>query len=485
MEKLQRKNPVVDELVRAKLTAGLSDGQADAFMLLKKFMTCTGPDMFVLKGYAGTGKTYLVAKVIEYINKLSPGCKIAVTAPTNKAVQVLLNLKEFKAWNVQYQTIHSLLGLTETIDSNGKVSFTNKNGNSDQLSKMKYLIVDEVSMLQDDIFKMIEKHSTKVKIIFMGDPAQIPPVGKTDCIPFKRCLSTEFEEGYTLLEIMRQQKGNPIIEASFKLRDNLEHPNPIPVLKTEKDDKGHGLTWIDPVNDRDGLLHLLETHFTSIKFKEDSDYAKVIAWRNKTVATVNARIREMIYGETPQKIMTNERMLANKPIFDDEGEILYNTSEELQVGSFTIVDKTLKRGQFQFKGKVYECTIKKPLQTTSKNPLLKSLAKGDIIKILHEDSEADFAKFLDELKQRAINNKGANKSWIDFYDMLKWPADVAYNYAITAHKAQGSTYENVFLMEDDMNANSNVVERNRIKYTSYSRASKNLYVYRVNQQFNQ
>jgi ATP-dependent exoDNAse (exonuclease V) alpha subunit len=103
------------------------------------------------------------------------------------------------------------------------------------------------------------------------------------------------------------------------------------------------------------------------------------------------------------------------------------------------------------------------------------------IKVLHEDSEASYAKMLEELKQLAINRKSTGPNlWIDFYDALKWPADIAYNYAITAHKAQGSTYENVFLMEDDINANQNIVERNRIKYTSYSRASHKLYVYRTN-----
>ena len=51
-----------------------------------------------------------------------------------------------------------------------------------------------------------------------------------------------------------------------------------------------------------------------------------------------------------------------------------------------------------------------------------------------------------------------------------------YAYAITAHKSQGSTYNTTFVLEDDIDVNSDIVERNRIKYTAYTRSSKKLYV---------
>jgi len=473
MVKTAKKASLDSEVVRNRITQGLSQGQADALMLMIEFLTIKGPDMFVLKGYAGTGKTFIVKKLIEHITNKYHGSKIAVTAPTNKAVHVLKSRRDFKSHYVTYQTIHSLLGLTETITSSGQVIFTTKKGTSKEMEKIRFLIVDETSMLQDDIFKMLEKYSDDVKIIFMGDPAQIPPVGKVDCIPFKKSLSTRYEEGYTLTQIMRQAAGNPIIEASFVLRDNLGVANPIPVLETRKDDDGHGLTWIDSSTDKDGMLMLLESHFTSPKFKENPDYAKLIAWRNRTVASANSRIRGMIYGdEGLVKIMPGEKLLANKPIFDEEGSIVFNTSEEFEIDFYEIKERTVRFGSKMLTVKIYECFLDK----------VSAKLMGNKIKVLHEDSEAAYAKMLEDLKQIAIQakNTGGSNKWIDFYDALKWPADIAYNYAITAHKSQGSTYENVFLMEDDINANQNIVERNRIKYTSYSRASKKLYVYRTN-----
>jgi exodeoxyribonuclease-5 len=98
------------------------------------------------------------------------------------------------------------------------------------------------------------------------------------------------------------------------------------------------------------------------------------------------------------------------------------------------------------------------------------------IDILHEDSQMDFNKLANTLKQRAIQKKGKDKSWIVYYNFLRKYADVSYAYAITAHKSQGSTYNTTFVLEDDIDMNLDVIERNRIKYTAYTRSSKKLYV---------
>ncbi len=99
------------------------------------------------------------------------------------------------------------------------------------------------------------------------------------------------------------------------------------------------------------------------------------------------------------------------------------------------------------------------------------------IQILHEDSHAEFATFIENVRKKAIA-KGEGTSWTVYYEALRMFADVSYNYAITAHKAQGSTYENVFILEDDIDENRDLIERNRIKYTAYTRASKRLFIFK-------
>jgi hypothetical protein len=100
----------------------------------------------------------------------------------------------------------------------------------------------------------------------------------------------------------------------------------------------------------------------------------------------------------------------------------------------------------------------------------------NVIDILHEDSEAEFNTMANSLKSKAISLKGKERSWLNYYNFLRRYADINYSYSLTCHKAQGSTYSVTFVMEDDIRMNLDVVERNRIKYTSYTRSSKKLYV---------
>ena len=100
--------------------------------------------------------------------------------------------------------------------------------------------------------------------------------------------------------------------------------------------------------------------------------------------------------------------------------------------------------------------------------------------VLCEDSVKEYNETLEELKVIA-KEMGRSKNpdgWIMYFNMLKWQDDVSYNYAITAHKSQGSTYTNVLLLEEDLNKNPRTVERNRIKYTAYTRASNRVYTVR-------
>jgi ATP-dependent exoDNAse (exonuclease V) alpha subunit len=88
----------------------------------------------------------------------------------------------------------------------------------------------------------------------------------------------------------------------------------------------------------------------------------------------------------------------------------------------------------------------------------------------------EFKKLTMIMKRRAIVKKGADKSWVVYYNLIRRYADVGYGYSISCHKSQGSTYNTAFVLEDDIDANWDIIERNRIKYTAYTRPSKKLYV---------
>jgi hypothetical protein len=244
---------------------------------------------------------------------------------------------------------------------------------------------------------------------------------------------------------------------------------------------GEGIEFLNLNSEeiRKGFPKLLESYFKTEKFKSDSEYAKVIAWRNKTVSTMNDLIRSVIYGEESKtsKILAGEKLIVNNPIIQ-EGVVILNTNDE-----FSVVDYVVKTDELRFM--LSKNPDDDPVDISLKFYEAKVVYLNDNdeeiyedIEILHEDSEAEFKKFANVLRLRALERRGADKTWLHYYNFLRRYADVSYSYSITAHKSQGSTYNTTFVLEDDINMNLDVIERNRIKYTAYTRASKKVYVMR-------
>ena len=464
----------------------LNPDQRAAFDKLAYFLTSPDDSVYVIKGWAGTGKTYCVSLFVKYALEIvyanKNWYKIAVTGPTNKSVRVIKKTSGIRSTRVTFQTIHKLLGLKEKITMDGRQEFVSEGDFKPGIASTKLLIIDEVSMLNDDLFEKILQYRDKTKIICMGDPAQIPPVGRPDCIPFRDELADTYRiKTVELRTVMRQKEGNAIIDSSVLIRSDLNSSGGLVPPVTQVNSKGEGVEFLN-LNSGDvrrGFSKKLEEYFKTPQFSKDSEYAKIIAWRNKTVATMNDLIRSVIYGEESQKtkILVGEKLIANNPIIQD-GTIVLNTNDE-----FSVVDYAVKTESPRFM--LSKNPDDDPVEITLKfyDAKVSYINDNDEeifldIEILHEDSEVEFQKFANVLKLRAIEKKGADKSWLHYYNFLRRYADVSFGYAITVHKAQGSTYNTAFVLEDDIDMNIDVVERNRIKYTAYTRASKKVYILR-------
>jgi len=464
----------------------LNQDQRAAFDKLCEFLTSPDDSVYVIKGWAGTGKTYCVSLFVKYALEIVYANKnwyrIAVTGPTNKSVRVIKKTSGIKNTRVTFQTIHKLLGLKEKITLEGKQEFVNDGDFKPGIASTKLLIIDEVSMLNDDLFERILQYRGKTKIICMGDPAQIPPVGRPDCIPFREELASTYKiKTVELRTVMRQKEGNAIIDSSVAIRSDLGNPRNMvePVTILNKDGEGIEFLNLSDPETRRGFSQKLENYFKTDKFKKDSEYSKIIAWRNKTVSAMNDLIRGVIYGEESKrsKILVGEKLIANNPVIQD-GYIVLNTNDEFSVEEYVVKSESLR---FILSAN----PDAEPVEITLKFYDAKVVYLDDNddevklqIEILHEDSEIEFQKFANVLKLKAIEKKGADKSWLHYYNFLRRYADVSYSYSITCHKSQGSTYNTTFVLEDDINMNLDVVERNRIKYTAYTRASKKVYVLR-------
>ncbi len=424
----------------------------------------------LLKGYAGTGKTFLVGKAVHYYLSASRTRKVCMTAPTNKAVKIMREQATYAHTNLEYMTVHSLLALREQITNDGKQVFVRDQKREPQVQEFDLIIIDEVSMLDDSLFDMLfdEMQACNVQVLFVGDPCQIPPVNRVDCIPFNTEKQAQYGiQVFELTTIVRQAEGNPLIVATLKIRNGL---------RFEELDLGG-----DRITDQGGVIELssadpddmglamttMRTYFTSENFTRDPDFFKVIAWTNKTVDATNDLVRTFLYGKKRRLLEIGERLIANTPVMRRE-TIQHNTNDELLVLSFIVKEDPINDGLYKIK--YYEVQV----EHLGKN----GTTQQSVIWVVHEDSVPEFGTIVKELAAHAKRQpKGSvlsGQAWREFFQFQRRYADVKYNYAITAHKSQGSTYDNVMVMLYDVAKNPRVVERNRILYTACSRPRKKL-----------
>ena len=422
----------------------------------------------LLNGWAGTGKTWTINRLIEYVLEVK-NMRVGMTAPTNKAVKVLRNNSEV-AGKVRFATIHSLLKIKEKKDTySGKITYEKDfSPYPPGISELDLLIIDETSQLPERLFSDIIPYVRKgLKVIFVGDRKQIPPVNEVEALPF-RPEQQKLHKIYpiTLETIMRQEEGNPILEYSAELRMGRETVG-TNLLKNGDGIQMMGRTWTEQEA-------VFKKYFDCKEFRADSDYFKVIAWRNTTVDYINSGVRKLIYKEDNlPKIMLGECLLANAPVVGLDGFVVITTNDEFRVeridtGFSTIEIPSVER---KFTWKYYDLDVRM------------SDASGALrnIHVIHEESEKEYELVKKALTERAMKQRDPilrKVIWKDYF-MLREAFDVvAYNYAVTSHKSQGSTYQQVSVQEWDINLNHNKEERQRIKYVAATRAKHTLFLVR-------
>lgn len=404
----------------------------------------------LLTGYSGTGKSFLVTKIIEEIIFKNKGIKIAITAPTNKAVRVLKNLSSICETHnqVDFNTLHSLLGLKRVITYEGKEEYKADFAGG-MITEFDIVLVDEVSMLDNELYQVLLTSAmmNKIMLLFIGDRGQIPPVNGGESVLF----TSDLDGNFNLSDIIRQADGNPIIQLAKKIRTNQKFEK-----ESILDEDNNGVVFLK-INTE---MPLLEKYFNSENFSQNPNFVKVLAWTNKAVDYYNDKIRAMIYGENCGKLNIGEKMVCNKPITDSKKRIILNNNDEFEVVSYEL--KTENRGL------IYRYYSVKIL----------SNGKPYVIKLMSEISQKSYEKDLEGLKKKATNASIMLKrnAWSKYYNLLDRYADVKYNYALTVHKSQGSTFDNVIVINCDIERVREVKERNKLLYTAITRAKNKLFM---------
>ena len=185
----------------------LTPDQQDAEALIEEWFFHHGTQIFVLCGYAGTGKTFLIDHTVRKLG-LVAGKSAVFVAPTGKAASVLLRS------GTPAGTVHSLIYTREEdieVDENGEIvseRFLRFSRKEKIDPEIKLIVVDETSMVSDEVLRDLLSYG--VKCLFSGDPAQLPPVGGSNTLLSMPCV--------TLTQIVRQEKDNPIVRIASMAR---------------------------------------------------------------------------------------------------------------------------------------------------------------------------------------------------------------------------------------------------------------------------
>lgn len=432
-----------------------------------------------LCGAGGVGKTFVTKYVIEnckYSNSV-----IFCAAPTHKACRVLSKAIGGKKVN----TIQSLFGFRLDVDidnfdpNNPAFNPIGKNKMlKDGYAIAKLLIIDEASMLNNKLVNYIAKFckDKEIKVIFIGDSSQLPPVNEARSQAFVIASKT-----YYLREIVRQGANNPISKLLELLREDITNRHTwkfleyINLHKHEVNEIGAGFT----VCGKKDFINIVSNCFQDEEYTKNIDLYRIIAYTNVRVTAWNDYIRKIIIKNSDKSIITrHDLIMSYTTIVDDFNDTIINNSEEYIIKD--IIDSV--EPTYSFKGFLIK---------------FQAIHGGDITTPLfvidHTDTYTcqmyykQLTTLINEAKAAEGKSNRASK-WKAYFEFKKkyllatnilnpttgtimFGRDIDYGFAISSHKSQGSTYNTVFVDVNDM-----IYDKNGKPYTNRDELLRRLYV---------
>lgn len=422
----------------------LTGDQETAISAIREFLKGSATS-FLLEGGAGVGKTFLLGQVLH---ESKDGIRCVAT-PTHKATNVIR--KKLEAFEVSWQrgfdsydydgesvvtgTTAQLLGIRPVVSDDqttDEVRFGHTNTGILAKCTPRLLIIDEVSMLgvEDFVGLMKRAKESGMKIIAVGDAAQLPPVKKT-AIPFEN-----FKWKAALRQIVRQAEGSAIITLAWALRDG----------KPWREIRGAGVRRVASV--ADAFVEVVK----AVGERPEEEREVFVAYRNRVVDEVQERVCQKVYGHGESEFATGELVLSETNFY--RGKVLMCANQdELVVEKFYEDLKDPTTGvpvQLRHRGKMDRFTANylSPAEFGDKqHPFNVELRK-----------RTEYAQRLQQLwkverdpRRRAMLDADRKKGWRDFFEWRDATIiSFRHPFAITSHKSQGSTYKSVYADVNDL-----------------------------------
>jgi len=467
----------------------LTPGQETALARLEAFLE-SPVQVFMLKGYAGSGKTTILKGLVEYLNAVEKD--FMLMAPTGRAAKVIRERTGQEAFTI-HKSIYSFEDLVEIEEGDSFFYYYKVRNNADVAGKI--FIIDEASMLSDaksegEFFRFGSGHlltdlitytrvaheNVKSKIIFVGDPCQLPPVSDNSSKAFDAAyLYDKFHissDEIEMKEVKRQGGETDILNSASKIRKSIS------------------ACFFNDFNLRSNGKDIFNPSYES--FLDTWDMAEspkiIIASKNKTCLDLNLQIRGKRFGNPDLHVQKSDIVIIGsnnyrKGIFNGEFAVINEVSDHATVRTIGLRGKPSVTLSWRDVELVFPDTESNSKMVRGK--ILENFLYGDNY-LRPEETQALYVDFTTRNKSLKPKTEEFKEAIIrdEFFNCIR----LKYGYAVTCHKAQGGEWDNVFTVWDNENTEgfncfTDKQQRTgktnqyfyRWAYTAVTRASKTLY----------
>ena len=458
----------------------LTPSQQTVFNQIKTFVQ-SDANVFILRGYAGTGKTTMIQTVVDEISK---NTSVVLMAPTGRAARVLASKTKYKASTI-HRAIYGRVAIhakkcDDIADLEFKYVFPIANSDSKIVA-----IIDEASMLcsrtiQQELFQfgtdnLMDDLLTYVrpsfggKLIFVGDPAQLPPVGDSE----SNALRREFfeEKGLKVMEadlteVLRQSGESVILKNAMQIRNLLDN------------DKRNKLVFEEKPNEVEILEKgkLLE-HYLNDRKESNRNNSVVICFTNQSAYNYNKEIRESLYNSENPPLRVGDVLMVvqnNYTLDRMNGEFVpvLEIGESTRQSAPVYVQKGGHRERQIITLDFIQIKITDGNGVPTSCLLLLDLLNNGNASLTIDQQRALYINFRMRYKDlKPGTEEFCNALQSDaYYNCLR----AKYGYAVTGHKCQGGEWGKVYVDYYGRTGLSN--DCLRWAYTATTRAQQTLYV---------
>ncbi len=431
---------------------------------------------FVLSGFAGSGKTFLSTRLLNKVDSL--GFCWTVVAPTHKAVGVLRQTLETEGLRPTWfpSTIHRLLRLK--LKRKGALEVCERTDQTqNSLEKLGLVLIDEASMIDSNLLEIVlnSAHSFSTRLVFVGDPAQLPPIGESVSPVFGMQNTCKAH----LKEVVRHQGS--VLKLASGIRDGNLPSLPPPcfgIIKTEQGVVGalEKKIWLDKA--KESLLAASE--------QDNPDAARILCYTNRMLERLVPHARRAIHGDMADQlpVLPGEVLITRNAVMEpasldgneyrEEPDILIGSNRELVVTDVApeccdLADLGLLK-EFEWEAPLIETLRVNALLGQQEFALRISPPVGSQSRKLLEET-------LNRLRSEAksVQKNESRVFWRKFFLVRDAFACLGPASVLTVHRSQGSTFGEVFVAPDVFWP-EDLLLRKQLLYVAVSRASKGVWL---------